>query len=309
MDRLDAMRIFVSVIDEGSLAAAARRLRLSPVAVTRALALLEKHVGAGLITRSTRSLRLTQAGERYLPACRNVLAELANAEESVVSEQAELQGVVAVTAPATFGRLHVRPVLDGFLDLHPGMSLRLILLDRVVNLVEEGFDAAIRIGHLPDSSVSSVKLGEVRRLVCASPGYLAGRPLLARPADLARHRSIFFSQSASDRGWRFSDPSGRRQSVPRQPVRLNVNDALAAVASAAEGHGVTRVMSYQAEAELRSGRLVRILMPFEPPPVPVHLLFAPRRPATARLRALIDHAVPALRDRLARIEKTLDASL
>ena len=181
MDRLDAMRVFASVVDQGSLAAAARRLRLSPVAVTRAVASLEKHLGAALLTRSTRAMRLTQAGERYLQACRNVIAELASAEESVGSEQGELRGLLSISAPATFGRLHVRPVLDGFLDAHPQLSLRLLLLDRIVNLVEEGFDAAIRIGHLPDSALAAVKLGQVRRLVCASPDYLARHPPLRRP--------------------------------------------------------------------------------------------------------------------------------
>jgi DNA-binding transcriptional LysR family regulator len=304
MDRLEAMGIFVSVIEEGSLAAAARHLRRSPVAVTRALALLERHVGAALLTRSTRAMRLTQAGERYLRACRNVISELTSAEESVGSEQLELQGMLAVTAPATFGRLHVRPVLDGFLDLHAGMSLRLVLLDRVVNLVEEGFDAAVRIGHLPDSSLPAVKLGQVRRVLCASPDYLARHASLKRPADLARHARIIFSQGAADEAWRFAGPSGRRRKLPHPP-RLTLNDALGAVASAAAGHGVTRVMSSQAEAELRSGRLVRLLREFEPPPVPVHLLSIAQRPATARLRALIGHAVPALKETLARIETAL----
>jgi DNA-binding transcriptional LysR family regulator len=309
MDRLDAMRIFISIVDEGSLSAAARRLRRSPVAVTRALALLEGHVGATLLTRSTRAMRLTPAGERYLRACRNVMAELASAEESVGSEQAELRGRLSVTAPATFGRLHVRPTLDGFLDLHPEVSLRLLLLDRVVDLVNEGFDAAIRIGHLPDSSLTAVKLGQVRRMLCASPDYLSRHPPLRRPDDLARHASIVFSQGGADEAWRFSDPSGRRLRPQRQYARLSLNDALAAVASAVAGHGVTRVMSYQAEAELRSGGLVRVLREFEPAPVPVHLLSVTRRPATARLRSLIDYAAPVLRGALARIEAYLDSDL
>jgi DNA-binding transcriptional LysR family regulator len=309
MDRLEAMRIFVAIIDEGSLAAAARRLRRSPVAVTRALASLESHVGATLLTRSTRAMRLTAAGERYLRACRNVMAELASAEESVGSEQAELRGMLSVTAPATFGRLHVRPTLDGFLDLHPEVSLQLLLLDRVVNLVDEGFDAAIRIGHLPDSSLTAVKLGQVRRLLCASPDYLSRHSPLRRPVDLAQHACIVFSQSGAEEAWRFSDPSGRRLRLPHHSARLTLNDALGAVASAAAGHGVTRVMSYQAEAELRSGALMRVLREFEPAPVPVHLVSVARRPATARLRTLIDYAVPILRGVLSRIEAFLDTGL
>jgi DNA-binding transcriptional LysR family regulator len=307
MDRLDAMGIFVSIVDEGSLAAAARRLRRSPVAVTRALALLEREAGATLLARSTRAMRLTPAGERYLRACRNVMAELASAEESVGSEQLDLRGQLAVTAPATLGRLHVRPALDGFLDAHPGVAARLLLIDRVVNLVEEGFDAAIRIGHLPDSSLVAVKLGEVRRIACASPVYLASHPPLQRPADLAQHDCILFSQGAADEGWRFVDPSGRTQRPINLRRRLSLNDAVAAVTSAAAGHGVTRILSYQAEAELRSGRLVRLLKDFEPAPLPVHLLHASQRPATARLRAFIDYAAPVLRDALARIETAIAA--
>jgi DNA-binding transcriptional LysR family regulator len=309
MDRLETMRVFVAIVDEGSLAAAARRLRRSPVSVTRALASLESHVGATLISRSTRAMRLTAAGERYLSAVRNVMAELARAEESVGSEQAELRGMLSVTAPATFGRLHVRPTLDGFLDMHPEVSLRLLLLDRVVNLVDEGFDAAIRIGHLPDSSLTAIRLGQVRRLLCASPDYLKRHPPLRRPADLAQHACIVFSQSGAEEDWRFPDPAGRRLKVVRQKARLNLNDALGAVASAAAGHGVTRVVSYQAEAELRSGGLVRVLREFEPAPVPVHLVSVARRPVTARLRSLIDFAVPVLRNVLSRIESFLDPNL
>lgn len=307
MDRLEAMRIFVAIVEEGSLAAAARRLGRSPVAVTRALASLENHVGTTLLTRSTRAMHLTPAGEHYVKACRNVLAELASAEENVGGERVELRGLLSVTAPATFGRLHVRPALDSFLDKHPEVSLRLLLLDRVVNLVDEGFDAAIRIGHLPDSSLTALKLGQVRRILCASPDYLAHHAPLAHPSDLARHACIVFSQGDAEEAWRFSDASGRRVRAPLRSTRLTLNDALAAVASATAGHGVTRVMSYQAEAELRRGGLVRVLKPFEPPPVPVQLVTVARRPATARLRALIDEIAPVLRGALARIEAFLDS--
>ena len=302
MDRLDAMAIFASVIEEGSFAGAARRLRRSPPSVTRAIAFLEQHVGATLLHRSTRAMRLTQAGERYLAACRNVLAELASAERSVGSEQAELRGQIAVTSPATFGRLHVRPVIDGFLDAHRGVSLRLLLLDRVVNLVEEGFDIAIRIGHLPDSSLSSIKLGEVRRVLCANPDYLERHPPISRPADLAQHALIVISQGGADQPWRFADAAGARHKLLRPSPRLNVNEVAVAVASAAEGHGIVRLMSYQAESEMKVGRLVRLLPEFEPAPIPVHLLAPAERPPTARIRALIEHAVPALRTTLTKIE-------
>ena len=221
---------------------------------------------------------------------------------------------MTVTAPATFGRLHVRPGLEGFLDAHPRIEMHLLLMDRVVSLVEEGFDAAFRIGHLTDSSLSAVKLGQVRRLICASPAYLARHPPLRGPADLPEHACIVVSESAADTSWRFSDPASAsassaargRPKLVRLRARLKVNDAWAAVASAAEGHGIVRLMSYQAERELRAGRLVRVLQRFESAPVPVHLLTSAQRPPAARIRALIDYAIPVFRAVLAKIETVLD---
>jgi len=310
MDHLAAISVFVHVADEGSLAAAARRLRRSPASVTRALAYLEGRVGARLFHRSTRSLRLTQAGERYLETCRRVLVDLAAAESNVGAELVVARGLLSVTSPATFGRLHVHPVMQGLLVAQPGISLRLLFMDRVVNLVEEGFDAAIRIGHLADSAQTGIKLGHVRRVVCASPGYLARKSRPINPADLSSHDCIVMSQSAAEEVWAFPGATKSRQLRVRLQPRLNVNDASSAIASAVEGHGILRVLSYQAERELREGRLVRLLADFEPAPVPVHILTLPERPPKARVRALIDHAVPALRSILERVEKALsDATL
>ena len=304
MDRLDAMRGFVLAVEEGSLAAAGRRLGRSPAAMTRALDSLEQRLDTRLLQRTTRALNLTRAGERYLVACRRVLAELEAAERASAEAEAGPRGLLTLTSPATFGRLHVRPVVDGFLSANPGLRLRLLLLDRVVNLLEEGIEAAVRIGHLRDSSLTAVKLGEVRRLVVASPAYLAraGRP--RRPKDLRRHRCIVFSGSAAEEVWTLAVPGSGRMRVHLQP-HLNLNDAQSAVASAAEGHGITRVLSYQAEQELRDGRLLRLLKDFEPPPLPVQIVTLPARPAPARLAAFTAFAVPALRAVLKRVENAV----
>jgi DNA-binding transcriptional LysR family regulator len=305
MDRLEAITVFIHVADEGSLAAAARRLRRSPASVTRALAHLEGHLGARLFHRSTRSLRLTQIGERYLETCRRVLTDLAAAESNLGADEVAARGLLSLTSPATFGRLHIYRVMQDLLVAQPGISMRLLFMDRVVNLVEEGFDAAIRIGHLTDSALTGIKLGHVRRVVCASPGYLARSSRPISPADLSSHHCIVMSQSAAEEVWAFPGATKSRQHRVRLRPRLNINDASSAVASAVEGHGIVRVLSYQAERELREGRLVRLLADFEPAPVPVHILTLPERPPKARVRALIDHAVPALRSILARIEKAL----
>ncbi len=299
------MQGFVLTVEEGSLAAAGRRLGRSPAAMTRALESLEQRLGATLLQRTTRALRLTQAGERYLAACRQVLATVEAAERAAAGAEAEPRGLLTLTSPATFGRLHVRPMIDTFLEAHSGMRVRLLLLDRVANLLEEGIEAAIRIGHLPDSSLTAVKVGEVRRLVVASPGYLAraGRP--RRPQDLRRHRCIVFSGGATDEVWVFAGGvRAGRQRVRLEP-RLNLNDAQCAVASAAEGHGITRVLSYQAERELREGRLLRLLKEFEPPALPVQVVTLPTRPTPARLGAFAAFAVPALRAVLKSVEEAV----
>lgn len=305
MDRIDAMAVFVAVVDEGSLAAAARRLGRTPVAATRAVALLERQTGARLLHRTTRMLRLTEAGERYAAVCRRVLAELEQAALLAAGERSVPRGTLTVTAPALFGRLHVRPLVSAFLDDHPAVQVRLLLLDRVVNLIEEGIDVALRIGHLPDSELIAIRCGQVRRVACASPKYLSRRPSLREPADLATHDCIAFSQIATTDLWTFAPgPKGKAPKRVRVQPRLIVNGAEAAIAAVLEGRGVTCVFSYQVERELRAGRLVRVLKPFEPPPVPVHLVYTQSRAAIAKTRAFVDFAAPALRAVLARIEET-----
>jgi DNA-binding transcriptional LysR family regulator len=302
MDRIDAMSAFVGAADEGSLVGASRRLGRSPAAVTRAIAALERMVGTRLLHRTTRSVRLTEAGERYIASCRRILADLQEAELMAAGERTSPRGVLNVTAPLLFGRLYVRPVLDAFLDAYPAVQARLLLLDRVVNLIDEGMDAAVRIGHLPDSGLIAVRTGEVRRVVCASPAYLRRRKPPQEPADLSAHDCISMAGLTPIDAWPFSSTPGSDslRAIHVRP-RLVVTEAEAAVASAVEGHGVICVLSYQVERELKSGRLKLLLEQFEPPPLPVHVIYPEARLSAAKTRAFVDFAVPRLRKELARI--------
>jgi DNA-binding transcriptional LysR family regulator len=300
MDRLDAMNAFVVTVEAGGLSAAARKLGRSAAAVTRTVAALERHVGVALLRRTTRGVSLTEAGERYLAACRRVLADIAEAERLAAGARSAVRGTLTVTAPSTFGALHVRPILDAYLAAHPEVTARLQLLDRVVNLVDEGIDVGVRIALLPDSSLLSTRVGEVRRVLCASPDYCARRGRPKAPQDLAQHTCISFSGTTPTDTWTFAaGRSGRPRHVKVRPV-LTVNSALAAIGSAIDGHGVTCVLSYQVAGELASGRLLRLLPEHEPAPLPVHLVYPPASIATARVRAFIDLAAPRLRATLAR---------
>lgn len=296
------MTAFVSAVDEGSLAGASRRLGRSPAAVTRAIASLERLVGTRLLYRTTRVIRLTEAGERYIASCRRILADLQEAELLAAGERTAPRGVLSVTAPMLFGRLYVRPLVDAYLDAYPSVQARLMLLDRMVNLIDEGMDAAIRIGHLPDSALIAVKTGEVRRVTCASPGYLRRRRAPREPAELAAHDCISFSGMTATDAWNFasSPRSDSLRSVRVRP-RLTVTGAEAAISSAVDGHGVTCVLSYQIERELKRGRLKLVLERFEPRPLPVHVIYPEARLSAAKTRAFVDFVVPRLRKELARI--------
>jgi DNA-binding transcriptional LysR family regulator len=270
MDRVDAMRAFVAAVDRGSLASAARRLGHSPATVTRAIALLENRLGMRLLHRSTRALHLTQFGETYLATCREVLSALDGAERGAAAEQERPSGLLTITAPLMFGQLRVRPVLDAFLDANPAVQARLLLLDRVVNLVEEGIDVAVRLAHLPDSTLAATRLGEVRRVLCAARSYIERCGMPQAPAALREHACVMERDGAETELWRFAAAPGR----PLLPIvvrpRLVVNSAAAAVDSAVAGHGITRVMSYQAAAAVAAGKLIVLLPQHEPPPIPVH---------------------------------------
>ena len=295
MDRIDAMKVFVSAVDEGSLAGAGRRLGRSPAAVSRAIAFLEQHVGAELLHRTTRSLKLSEAGERYAAACRRVLLELEEADIAAAGERSAPRGTLTLTAPVITGEDVLRPVLDAFMSEYPTVSARLYLLDRPVNLIDEGIDVALRIAHLADSNFVAIRLGEVRRVIAASSAYLARHSVIHEPADLAKHQIIAMTHFGLD-SWSF--PPAKSSSVPRAvqfTPRLVVNTVRSAVASAAEGHGVVRLFSYHISEEIRQGRLQILLDKDEFPPLPVHLLAPQGRFSVPKVRAFVDFAVPRLK--------------
>lgn len=301
MDRIDAMKVFVTALDEGSLAGAGRKLGRSPAAVSRAVAFLEDHVGVPLLHRTTRASKLSEVGERYAAACRRVLTDLLEADTQAASERSSACGTLALTAPVLTGEEVLRPILDDFLDAFPTVSARLLLRDRLVNLIEDGIDAALRIGHLPDSSMVAVRVGEVRQVIVAAPSYLAAHPRIDAPGDLAKQQIIAFSQGGLEQ-WGF--PPAEGSTIPRTirfTPRCIVNSVRAAVASAVEGRGITRLFSYQVADHVRDGHLQIVLRSQEHAPVPVHLIMPEGRISAPKVRAFVDFAVPRLRAQFARL--------
>ncbi|TIO50571.1 MAG: LysR family transcriptional regulator [Mesorhizobium sp.] len=298
MDRLDAMSLFVATVDAGSLSAAARRAGMPLATVSRRLSDLEKHLKTRLLNRSTRRLALTDAGQSYLAACRRILGEVNEAERAAAGEYISPTGELAVTAPVVFGRLHVLPVVTAFLDAYPDVDIRLTLSDRIIQLVEEHVDLAVRIGELPDSAMVAKRIGSIRRIVCASPAYLAGNRTPIEPRDLAGHNCITFEGLASPATWSFV--SGKSEIAVPVRSRLRVNTAEAAIDAAIAGLGLTKVLSYQADAAVRAGTLRVVLEPFEPLPWPVNLVHAGQGLLPVKLRAFLDFAAPRLKERLAR---------
>jgi DNA-binding transcriptional LysR family regulator len=306
MDRIDAMKVFVAVLDEGSLAGAGRKLGKSPAAVSRAVAFLEAHVGVQLLHRTTRSLHISEAGERYAVACRRMLVDLEEADIVAAGERSAPRGTLTVTAPVTAGELILRPILDGFMDAFPTVSVRLIMLDRPVNLIDEGIDVALRISHLADSTLVATRIGDVRRVVAASPRYLARHPAIEQLSDLARHQIVAMTHFGLD-SWSFPPVAG--SSIPRTvqfTPKFIVNSIRAAVCSAVEGRGVTRMFSYHIAAEVEAGELRIILEKDEHEPLPVHLISPHGRLSVPKVRAFVDYAVPRLRSHFARLSKAVD---
>lgn len=295
VDRIDAMKVFVAALAEGSLAGAGRKLGKSPAAVSRAIAFLETHVGAELLHRTTRSIRLSDAGERYAVACRRILTDLEEADIAAAGERSAPRGRLTVTAAVAVGEALLRPILDEFMNAHPTVSVRLHLLDRPANLIDEGIDVALRIAHLADSTLVALPVGEVRRVVTASPRYLARHPRIEQPADLAQHQVVAMTHFGID-SWSFPPEAG--STMPRTvqfTPRFVVNSLRAAVASAAEGRGVLRSFSYHVADEVAEGRLRIILAGDEAPPLPVHLVSPHGRLSVPKVRAFVDFALPKLR--------------
>ncbi|KRE12269.1 LysR family transcriptional regulator [Bosea sp. Root483D1] len=302
MDRIDAMKVFIAALDEGSLAGAGRLLGRSPAAVSRAVAFLEQQAGAPLLHRTTRSIRLSETGERYAAACRRVLADLQELDAVGASEQAAPRGTLTITAPPISGEEILRPIVDAFIEAFPAVSVNLVLLSRGANLVEEGIDIALRILDLPDSAMTAIRIGgEVRPVIVASPRYLNQHPRIDEPGDLARHNIIACTDFGRD-AWVFPPVKGGSvsRSVQFKP-RLTVNSVRAALGAAVGGLGVTRLFAYHVAERVQDGSLELLLRDAEPPGRPVNLIMPQGRSNVPKVRAFLDFAVPRLRADFARL--------
>jgi len=297
MDRLEAMSILVTAAEAGSLSAAARRLGTPLATVSRKVSELEAHLSTRLLNRSSRRLTLTDAGQSYVAACKRILDDVEEAERAASGEYSAPRGDLIITAPIVFGRLHVLPVVIAFIRAYPEINIRLVQADRTVSLAEEHIDLAVRIAELPDSSMIAVRLGAIRRVVCASPTYLAARGAPRHPSDLAAHDCIALEGPASLSAWTFV--TGKSETTVTLRPRLSVNTAEAAVDAAVAGLGLTRVLSYQTAQARRAGTLALALEEFELPPWPVSLVYPSQRLLPLKLRAFIDFATPRLKAALA----------
>ena len=293
MDRLFAMTTFVAVVDSGGFASAARKLNLSPPVVTRAVAELEERLGLRLLTRTTRVVRVTDAGARFADDCRRILGDIEEAETAATGTNAAPRGTLTLTAPVLFGHLYVTPILVDYLQRFPEVDAQCLFLDRIVNVVEEGVDVAVRIGELPDSSLQATRVGRVRRVLVASPAYLLARGVPQRPQDLEQHSIVLASAAAPVHEWRFND--GGKPLLQRLHARMRTTSNDSAIAAAVAGLGITRLLSYQVAAHIKSGALQTVLEDFEAAPLPVNVLHHEGRRATQKVRSFVDMAVDALR--------------
>ncbi len=305
MDRFEAMSAFVAVARAGSFSAAARELGTPLATMSRRVGDLETELGVRLLRRSTRKLALTDQGQLFYEACARILNEVKDAEKSVTGEYRAPKGDLTVTAPGGFGRLHLQPVVLEFLIAYPEINLRLMLVDRVVNLAEERVDAAVRIAELADSSLIARSLGHIRIVLCASPDYLARRGAPKHPRDLSKHDCIAWSALGPTNTWWFRE-MGVDQTFPIH-VRMSTTIAESALAAAEAGLGIVQLTSYQAEQAVREGSLTVLLTQFECQSTPVNLVYGPNRLLPVKLRAFIDFAVPRLEQRLRSIEKSIGA--
>ncbi|MBO9621656.1 MAG: LysR family transcriptional regulator [Sphingomonas sp.] len=292
MDRLQAMRILVKVAETGSFARAARELHSSPPAVTRAVAGLEERLGTRFFVRTTRSVTLTETGASYVEDCRRILAELEEADALASGAFATPGGTLTISASTQFGRIYVLPILMEYLDLHPKVSVRALLVDRVTNMVEEGVDVAVRLGHLPSSSLSAVRVGTMRRIVCGAPGYLRRRGVPQVPGDLLAHQIVGATEAWNSPDWHFG---GGRPVTVRVAPRLLCSTNDAAIEAAVQGWGLTRVLSYQVAALVEQGKLVPVLTDYEEEPWPIHIVHPEGRRVTAKVRAFVQLATARLR--------------
>lgn len=296
MDRLDAMSVFLKVVETGSLSAASRQLRATLPTVSRKVGELERHLGVQLLIRTSRRIELTDAGRGYAVAARRILDQVQEAEQTAVGEYREPRGELTITAPSLFGELHVLPVASAFLAAHPKINLRLRLTDKVVNIVEEHVHVAVRIGELADSALIARRVGATRSITCASPEYLRALGEPSTPEDIIERDGVTFS-GFIPATWLYS--RGDIQIVAEPRARVAVNSPAAAVVAAKAGLGITRVLDYQIAAELRAGTLTPLLEAFELPPLPIHLVFPEQERLPLKVRAFLDWVAPRLQTRLA----------
>lgn len=292
MDRLQTLQVFVAVADAGNFAAGGRALGMSAPSVTRGINALEARLGVRLFTRTTRRVRLTEIGGRYLEDARRILQELQAADDAVSGAAARPTGLLRINCPNEFGRIHVMPILLEYLDTYPEMHAEIVMMDRVVNIIEEGFDIAVRIGSLPSSGLSAIRVGSVRRVVCAAPDYLTRHGTPTTLEDLTTHRILATTTLSANKEWRFG--STYDQGVRVHP-RATVSSIAACIEAVRNGWGITRVLSYQVGADLEAGRLEAVLEAYEPPPLPIHLVHSEGRGAVAKIRTFLDLAAERLR--------------
>jgi DNA-binding transcriptional LysR family regulator len=293
MDRLHVMTVFVAVAEEESFAGGARRLGMSPPAVTRAVAALEGRLGVKLLNRTTRFVRVTEAGQRYLDDARRIIADVDEADEATAGVNAAPRGHLAVTAPVLFGKMFVMPGIVDYLRRYPEMEVSAMFLDRVVNLLEEGMDAGVRIGDLPDSSMKAIKVGQVRRVVCAAPSYLAQHGTPHTPAELATHSVVAAVSVTATLEWKFMQ-KGQGLSARVKP-RLTVSSNDGAIEAVRSGFGISRLMSYQVAPLVASGEVVPILSDYDMPPLPINVVHREGRYASGKVRSFVDLMVARLR--------------
>lgn len=297
MDKFKTMGVFVAIVEAGSLTGAAERLETSVTVVVRSLAALESHLGVRLIQRTTRRMALTDEGRDYFERCRRILADVDEAESLMCDRQPRPSGRLTLTAPAMFGRLHVLPVVTEFLLAFPEMRVQLLLLDRVIDLVEEGMDLAVRIGSLPDSSLVALPLGQTQRVICASPAYLARCCLPQEPAELANHRLIRILREGETAEWSFE--RGREQAKVAVQEVLACNHIHAALDACRQGLGIGRFLAYQVRAAEQNGELQRLLPEWQTPQIPIQMVLPHGRLLSPRVRCFLDWAMPKLKARIA----------
>ena len=293
MDRIEEMKAFVAVAEEGGFATAAHRLGLSPPTVTRSVSALEARLGAMLFKRTTRALSLTEAGSQFLTDVKRILQELEDAQESAAGASASVRGELSITAPVLFGQMHVMPFLLDYLDAQPNVRAHALFVDRVVNILEEDIDVGIRIGHLGESSMKAVKVGQVRRIIVAAPSYTARAGVPLHPSELLNHRVVMPISAYTSPEWKFSSEGAEFQVRLSPTLRVSTNRA--AITAATRGWGITRILSYQVSDELEDGRLHILFEKFELPALPIHVVYHASRYRSAKVKAFVDSAVEHLR--------------